>query len=136
MSPTFAQVHTCLFVTPAQALLDLIKAFERIPHSVLAREAKRLGCPLWILRRSIATYKLTLVIRIGATVSADVVAIRGITAGSGMATTDLRIVLINIVDAGMIVHPMVVITVYVVDISGEMTGPDAHVVEELGDCIS
>ena len=41
----------------AQALLDLIKAFERIPHSVLAREAKELGYPLWMLRLSIATYQ-------------------------------------------------------------------------------
>ena len=31
---------------------------------------------------------------------------------------------------------MVVITVYVDDISGEMTVPDDHIVKELGDCIS
>lgn len=66
--------------------------------------------PLWMLRLSIATYKLTRVIRIGATVSAEVVAIRGITIGSGMATIEMRIMLINIADAVMMVHPMVVIT--------------------------
>lgn len=120
----------------AQALLDLIKAFARITRSALARVARRLGHPLWMLRLSIATYKLARVIRIGATVSAEAVAIRGITAGSGMATTEMRIMLINIVDAVMIVHTMVVITVNVDDISGEMTGPDDHIVKELGDCIS
>ena len=53
-----------------------------------------------------------------------------------MVTIEMRIMLITIVDAVMIVHPMVVITVYVDDISGEMIGPDAHIAKELGDCIS
>ena len=56
-------------------------------------------------------------------------------ARSGMATTEMRIVLINLIDATLIVHPMVVITVYVDDISAEMTGPDKHIEKELGDCI-
>ena len=34
----------------AQALLDLVKAFERVPHWLLAREARELGFPLWMLR--------------------------------------------------------------------------------------
>ena len=119
----------------AQALLDLIKAFERIPHSVLASEAKKLGYRLRMLTLSIATYILTRVIRIGTTVSIEVTAIRGITAGSGMATTEMRIVLINLIDATLIVHPTVVITLYVDDISAEMTGPDKHIEKELGDCI-
>ena len=41
----------------AQVLLDLVKAFERIPYRVLLREAKRLGYPMRILRLAIATYK-------------------------------------------------------------------------------
>ena len=88
-----------------------------------------------MLRLSIATYKLTRVIRIGSTVSIEVAAIRGITAGSGMATTELRIVLIRLVDAAMVSYPLVVFTVYVDDISAEMTGPEKHIVKELGDCV-
>ena len=42
----------------AQVLLDLVKAFERIPYRVLLREALRLNYPLRLLRQSIATYKL------------------------------------------------------------------------------
>ena len=38
-----------------QALLDLVKAFERIPHSLLVHEARALGYPLWLIRLAIAT---------------------------------------------------------------------------------
>ena len=34
----------------AHALLDLVKAFDRIPHWLLIREALRLGNPIWLLR--------------------------------------------------------------------------------------
>ena len=56
----------------AQVLLDLVKAFDRIPHWLLVREAIALGFPLWHLRLAIATYKLTRVLRIGATLSEEV----------------------------------------------------------------
>ena len=42
----------------AQVLLDLVKAFERIPYRVLLREAGTLGYPLRLLRLAIATYRL------------------------------------------------------------------------------
>ena len=48
-----------------QVLLDLIKAFERIPHAILAREAAKLGYPLWLLRLSLAAYRLPRALRIG-----------------------------------------------------------------------
>ena len=38
----------------AQALIDLVKAFDRIPHWVLIREPIRLGYPLWLLRLALA----------------------------------------------------------------------------------
>ena len=47
-----------------QVLLDLIKGFERIPHAILAREATRLGYPLWLLRLSLAAYRLPRSLRI------------------------------------------------------------------------
>ena len=74
-------------------------------------------------------------IRIGAVVSIEVTALRGITAGSGTATTEMKVVLIRIVDAAFIAHPTVIFTVYVDDISAEMTGPDDHIAKELGDAV-
>ena len=67
----------------AQVLLDLVKAFERIPYRVLLREALKLCYPLRLLRLAIATYRLPRVIRGGESVSDLIWAVRGIVAGSG-----------------------------------------------------
>ena len=53
----------------AQMLLDLVKAFERIPYRVLLCKATRLGYPLRLLKLAIATYKLPRVIRVGNAIS-------------------------------------------------------------------
>ena len=53
----------------AQALLDLVKAFERVPWHVLAREGIQMGYPVWLLRLSIATYRLARVVRVDIAVS-------------------------------------------------------------------
>ena len=76
-----------------QTLLDLVKAFDKVPLWLLIREAIALGYPLRILKLSIATYQLGRVIRIGSVVSKMVMAVTGITAGSGFATTEMRLVL-------------------------------------------
>ena len=47
------------------ALLDLVKAFERVPHRLLVQEALELGFPLWILRLSLAAYRLPWTLRVG-----------------------------------------------------------------------
>lgn len=62
-----------------QVLLDLVKAFERIPHWILVREAKKLGYPIWMVRLAIATYRLQRVLRVGSAVSDTIRATRGIT---------------------------------------------------------
>ena len=92
----------------AQVLLDLVKAFERIPYRVLVREAKRLGYPLRLLRLAIATYKLPRVVRVGIAHSDLVWATRGIVAGSGNATSEMRLVMIDIVDSVMKRHPTII----------------------------
>ena len=56
-------------VNYAEALLDLVKAFDMVPHWLLIREGKDLGYPLWLLRLSIATYKMRRVVRIRKVVS-------------------------------------------------------------------
>ncbi len=38
-------------------LLDLVKAFDRVPHHVLVREAMRLRYSLWLVRLAIAANK-------------------------------------------------------------------------------
>ena len=116
----------------AQVLLDLVKAFDRLPHWLLLREAIALGYPLRLLRLSLEVYKLKRVIRIGGVVSKCLVAIRGITAGSGLATTEMRLVLVRAVDRQLNLHPQVNPTLVVDDLAADMIAPGKHIVKELG----
>ena len=103
-----------------------------MPLWLLVREAAALGYPLKILRLSIATYLLERVIRIGSVVSKSVWALRGITAGSGFATLEMRIIMIRIVDEACRLYPMVAPTLFVDDLAADVTAPAALVVKQLG----
>ena len=83
----------------AQGLLDLVKAFDSVPYGILVREAKELGYPLRVLRLSLLTYVMPRTLRVGLVFSKTLVARRGITAGSGTATTEMRLLMIHVVDA-------------------------------------
>ena len=75
-----AAEHAATFrhsVDYAQALLDLVKAFDKVPLWLLIREAIALEYPLRILRLSIATYQLKRRIRIGKVFSREVPAFCG-----------------------------------------------------------
>ena len=106
----------------AQCLLDLVKAFDRVPYHVLIREATQLGYPLRILRLSIATYMADRVIRVDGTISQTMRAKRGITAGSGLATAEMRIVMVRIVDQASRLSPEDVPILFVDDLSAEASG--------------
>ena len=64
-------------------------------------------------------------------VSKEVQAYRGITAGSGTATSEMRLVMIRIILRAKEAHPAVVPSCFVDDLSAPMTGPDDHVLREL-----
>ncbi len=114
-----------------QVLLDLVKAFERIPHHVLVREAMQLGYSLWVLRLALAAYRLGRTLRIDGAFSMLVFAARGITAGSGLATTEMRIVLMRIVDRACALHPAVTPTLFVDDLSAEVAGTPRYILRHL-----
>ena len=65
----------------------------------------------------ITTYKLPRVIRVNEAISDLVWAGRGIVAGSGLATSEMRVVMINIVEQALVTHPSVTPTVFVDDLS-------------------
>ena len=75
------------------SLLDLVKAFERVPHRLVAEAALRWGFNLVVLRLSFAAYRLHRAIGVDGTFSILLVATRGLTAGSGFATVELRLIL-------------------------------------------
>ena len=75
----------------------MVKAFERVCHISLLNQAKQWRYPLWLLRLTIAAYRLGRRISINGVVSALVTAFRGITAGSVTATTELRLLLLDLI---------------------------------------
>ena len=83
----------------AQLLLDLIKAFETVPHDVLAEAAARAGYNLAILRLTLAAYRLSRVLSIEGILSRKIRATRGITSGSGFATGELKLLLLGLMRA-------------------------------------
>ena len=118
-------------VLRSQCLFDLAKAFDRVPYHVLVREAAALGYPLWILRLSISTYTFDRVIRVEGVVSEAFKTQRGITAGSGLATAEMRTVMIRIVDQAGEIAPTFVPTLFVDDLSVEVAGGSNSVKDKM-----
>lgn len=82
----------------AQALIDLVKAFETVPHDVLFEAARIKGYPLWLLRLSLAAHRLARSVGVDGVYSRFVFASRGISAGSGFATTEFKMMMIDLVN--------------------------------------
>ena len=107
----------------AQALLDLVKAFEKVPHDVVFRLAQKRGFNLWLVRLSVASYRLMRTIGIDGAYSRMVTATRGITAGSVFATSELRIIMLDAMDYTTRIWPSISLSVYVDDCTLEHSGP-------------
>lgn len=116
-------------------LLDLVKAFDRVPHSWLVHNAKLYDFPLLVLRVSIASYCLGRVICVDCIVSSIIFATRSITAGSVLATIEMRLLLIRSIDDTMYKFPDVEVTVYVDDTSLEGVGPPMKVLRFVAEAI-
>ena len=92
-----AELATARGLDHAASLIDLVKAFEMIPHCHLVQAARQHGFSLKVLRLSLAAYRITRVIGVDSVFSQPVQATRGITAGSGMATSELRLILTDMI---------------------------------------
>lgn len=84
---------------------DLIKAFERVPLDILVREAIALGYPLRILKLSLAAYRLLRVLGVSSVIAEGVIAVRGLTAGSGFAQSEMMISMVHAVERALAAHP-------------------------------
>ena len=114
-----------------QVLLDLVKAFDRVPYQLLIDEAAHLGYSLWVLRLSIQAYRADRILRIDGAISERIQPVRGITAGSGLATTEMRLVMMRIVEKAWKIAPNVVPTLFVDDLSVEIAGSPKFVVRNI-----
>ncbi len=122
-----AETTAALGASFSQLRLDLVKCFERVPHDLLVTEAREVGYPLPLLRLALAAYKLPRAVAIGGVYSSLLVAERGITAGSGLATTELRVLLLRLLRRIAKKYPSVKLSAYVDDVSTEAVGTAASV---------
>ena len=104
----------------AQALMDLVKAFESVPHRQLWEAAEKRGYPMATLRLALAAYTMPRSISSDGAFSRLVTASRGITAGSGTATAELRALTLDLIDALAEEFPEIVQAVYVDDVNLEL----------------
>ena len=111
------------------ALSDLVKAFERVPHAKGAQAAAERGYPAWILRLSLDAYRMERTLVIDNACSRDVLPSCGITAGSGFATDELCLLMLEVMDQITAIIPRVVCALYVDDISMETTGGPGRLLE-------
>ena len=117
-----AEAARAMSMEYATSLLDLVKAFDSIPYDWLVRQAERFGYNLWMLRLSISAYRLGRVLVIDGCCSRTVVGARGLTAGSALATIELRVLLIQWADRAAAVTLHARITIYVDDATIETVG--------------
>ena len=117
-------------------LLDLVKAFETAPHHILIQVAIELGYPLVLLRLCLASYRLKRSFGIEGVYSKLIVATRGITAGSGTAATELKLLLLPLMKLlDLQWAKSLVAKVYVDDLTLIVRGPIARVAEILSDVL-
>ena len=93
----------------------------------LVEQAKLYGYCLYILRLSIAAYRLPRAVSIAAVFSCLVIATRGITAGAIHATIELRLLLIQPLDTAMRAFPHACMSAYVDDVAVESVGTEMFV---------
>jgi hypothetical protein len=107
----------------ASGLLDLVKAFETVPHTILVLLATEKGYSIVLLRLSLAGYRLKRAIGIEGVFSRGLVATRGITAGSGFATAELKALLLTLME--LLHHrwaDLLVLKLYVDDLTITVVG--------------
>ena len=87
----------------------------------------RWNFPLWILRLSVAAYRMGKRISINGLLSSVIIACRSITAGSAFATTELRLLLLSALDEVAAAFPTLPLMVYVDDMFLASFGSDMYV---------
>jgi len=103
----------------AQTLLDVVKAFEKVRHDLLIDAAWRHGYDMVVLRMCLRAYRAPRTISINGVSSRMIVATCGITAGAGMATVELRLLFLDMVDDSYRIFQNMSFLFYVDDVTIE-----------------
>ena len=91
---------------------------------------------MWLLRLSMAVYRMKRVVRVATTVSRELPPLCGITAGSGLACAEMKVVMIRMADQACRLYKSIVPTPFVDNSAAEQTGPHEHIKEDLGGSLS
>ena len=110
-----------------QGLLDLVNAFEKVPHEVLIAAAVQHGYCLTTLRLSIAAYRLPRSVGVEGKYSRIIVAVLGMTAGSGFATDELKLLFVTVVKDVQESSALIVMSIYVDDFNLEASHDSSYV---------
>ena len=94
-------------------LWDLLKCYELVGHNFLQIAAMKYQYPVAILRVCIALYRAPRRILLNGLVSRPITPTRGILAGVSTATSELRLVLLDMVKGHVQSHPCVALNVFV-----------------------
>ena len=111
----------------AMVLLDLVKAFDHVSHTALMEQARLTAYPAWLIRLSVAAYRAPRCVTNDGLMGPICYARRGITAGSSLATVELRVMLVRALREVTARHPQAPLTVFVDDTSIEGAGTRAQV---------
>ena len=68
----------------------------------------------------------------GKSYSLYILALQGITAGCGLATTEMRLCMLRNIKRALVLHPSIIPTLFVDDVAAECTSPNEVVARELG----
>ena len=98
-------------------MLDLSKAFERIPHAILYAHGVALGFCRRLIRMSLKAYRLPRRIGVNGIFSRLVLALQGVTAGDTFATTYMRLIMLSVMDRGHTLWRELLFELYVDDAS-------------------
>ena len=123
-------------IGPHPGLPGFSQGFWDYAHAELAEAAKVHNFPLVLLRLSLAAYRLPRALGISGVYQRVIMACRGITAGSGFATTELRVLM----------HTMIAtvrkwwwatvdLKVYVDDLSLSASGSSTRIVRAMRDVL-
>eukprot|EP00973_Karenia_brevis_P024999 3444700-Karenia_brevis.AAC.1 len=86
-------------------MLDMVKCYEKIRHSVVEAACRKHGFSAIILRICLAVYAGPRVLSVDGATTLPIKLGTSIVAGCSFATTLLRVVLVEIIDLGWRLYP-------------------------------
>ena len=116
-------------------LVDIVKFYEFVIHSMLLAACQDLGYPMRLAFMLVAAYQEPRTLRAYGSLSEPVVAFQGMLAGCSHATTLARVLLTRVLKGSLARSPSVTARALIDDVSFQWTGPSLDTLGQLWDVI-